>query len=159
MRRLGAPRMLIAGLVLIMLSLLGMSQLDANSAYAPDVLVPFLLLGLGAGLAFLPLMTLAMADVPHHRRRPGVRHRQRVAADLGGDRDRGARDDRHRPRAVDLHDGSGLGHALTAGYTLAWELGAPTVLAGIVVAADAAAAAGRRRRACAGGRGQALEAA
>src|SRR3954470_13830888 len=37
MRRLGATRMLITGLVLITFSLLGMSQLDATSAYVPDV--------------------------------------------------------------------------------------------------------------------------
>jgi hypothetical protein len=36
----------------------------AHTSYAPDILVPFALLGFGAGLSFLPLTTIAMADVP-----------------------------------------------------------------------------------------------
>jgi EmrB/QacA subfamily drug resistance transporter len=134
MRRLGATRMLITGLVLIMFSLLGMSQLDANSAYAPDVLVPFLLLGLGAGLAFLPLMTLAMADVPNTDAGLAsgiVNASLQISAAIGIAALGTIATDRAQS---EVHDGSGLGHALTAGYTLAWELGALTVLAGIAVA-------------------------
>jgi MFS family permease len=49
-------------------------------------------------------------------------------------RDRRARHDRHDRAQQMVSDGSRLGHALTAGYTLAWELGAVSVLAGIAVA-------------------------
>ena len=118
--------MLITGLVLIMVSLLGMSQLDANSAYVPDVLVPFLLLGLGAGLAFLPLMTLAMADVPNTDAGLAsgiVNASLQISAAIGIAALGTIATDRAQS---DLHEGSGLGHALTAGYTLAWELGALT---------------------------------
>jgi len=61
---IGPVRMLLAGLATVALALLTMSQLTAGSSYFPDLLLPFLLLGLGAGTSFLPLMTLAMADVP-----------------------------------------------------------------------------------------------
>jgi MFS family permease len=134
MRRVGATRMLVGGLVLITLSLLGMSRLDANSAYAPDVLVPFLLLGLGAGLAFLPLMTLAMAEVPNTDAGLAsgiVNASLQISAAIGIAALGTIATDRTQ---TEVHDGSGLGHALTAGYTLAWELGALTVLAGIAVA-------------------------
>jgi hypothetical protein len=57
-----------------------------------------------------------------------------------------------------VSDGSRLGHALTAGYTLAWELGAVSVLAGIAVAVTLlrrpGTGGGLRRRT-----GEALEAA
>ena len=35
-----------------------------HTSYFPTVMVAFLLMGLGAGLAFMPLLTIAMADVP-----------------------------------------------------------------------------------------------
>ena len=144
MRSFGAPRMLFAGLGIIVLALLGLSRLGADSAYAPDVLVPFLLLGLGAGLSFLPLMTLAMADVPatdaglasgivnaslQISAAIGVATLGTIAAD----------------RADDLVDGgSGLHSALTAGYTLAWEVGAASVSAGVIVAVALLGGGGRR---------------
>jgi MFS family permease len=44
--------------------LIVLSQAGADAPYFPDVMVSFLLVGLGAGLAFLPLLTIAMANVP-----------------------------------------------------------------------------------------------
>ncbi len=158
MQRIGPPRMLFAGLVLITLSLLGMSQLGDDSAYAPDVLVPFLLLGAGAGLAFLPLMTLAMADVPATDAGLAggiVNASLQISAAIGIAALGTIATDRSDAL---VSDGSGLGHALTAGYTLAWELGALIVLAGIAVTVTLlrrpSDGGGLRRRA-----GEALEAA
>ena len=134
MARFGAPRLLFAGLALITLALLGLSRLDAHSAYAPDVLVPFVLLGLGAGFAFLPLMTLAMADVPATDAGLAsgiVNASLQISAAIGI----AALGTIATDRTEALVDGgSPLGHALTGGYTLAWELGALSVLAGIAVA-------------------------
>ena len=80
-------------------------------ATCPAILGPFVLLGLGAGLSFLPLTTMAMAEVPIARRRAGLRHRQRVTPDLGRDRHRGAGDGRGR-----AHQGAGRpGAAPSAG--------------------------------------------
>jgi EmrB/QacA subfamily drug resistance transporter len=130
----GPPRLLFAGLGLITLALLGLSRLGAGSAYAPDVLVPFLLLGLGAGFAFLPLMTLAMADVPATDAglASGIVNASLQISAAVGIAALGTIATDRAETMVD--DGSGLGHALTAGYTLAWELGALSVLAGIAVA-------------------------
>ena len=134
MARFGPPRLLFAGLSLITLALLGLSRLGAGSAYAPDVLVPFLLLGLGAGFAFLPLMTLAMADVPATDAglASGIVNASLQISAAVGIAALGTIATDRAETMVD--DGSGLGHALTAGYTLAWELGALSVLAGIAVA-------------------------
>jgi EmrB/QacA subfamily drug resistance transporter len=134
MRRFGPQRMLLAGLALITLALVGLSRLGDHSAYAPDVLVPFLLLGLGAGSAFLPLMTLAMADVPATDAGLAsgiVNASLQISAAIGVAALGTIATDRTEEM---VNDGSGLGHALTAGYTLAWELGAVSVLAGIAVA-------------------------
>jgi EmrB/QacA subfamily drug resistance transporter len=146
MRRFGPPRLLLAGLVTITLALLGLSRVSEHSAYAPDILVPFVLLGLGAGLAFLPLMTLAMAEVPatdaglasgivnaslQLSAALGVATLGTIAAD----------------RANSLVDaGTRLPDALTAGYTLAWAIGALTVVAGIVVAVALLGGPGGGRR-------------
>jgi EmrB/QacA subfamily drug resistance transporter len=145
MARFGPPRMLFAGLGIIVLALLGLSRLGAGSAYAPDVLVPFLLLGLGAGLAFLPLMTVAMADVPATDAGLAsgiVNASLQISAAVGvatlGTIAAG--------RADALVDGgAGLDRALTAGYTLAWEIGAVSVSAAVVIAVALLGGGGRPR--------------
>jgi MFS family permease len=99
-----------------------------------NLLVPFVLLGLGAGCAFLPLMTLAMADVPATDAGLAsgiVNASLQISAAVGIAALGTIATDRAQQM---VSDGSGLGHALTAGYTLAWELGAVSVLAGIAVA-------------------------
>jgi EmrB/QacA subfamily drug resistance transporter len=138
--RVGPERMLIAGLSTIVLALVSLATLGAGSSYLPDVLLPFLLLGLGAGTSFLPLMTLAMAGVPatdaglasgivnaslQISAAIGVAVLGTVAAD-------------HTQSL--LAGGSAAPQALSAGYTLAWTIGAASVLAGVAVAAA------RRRR-------------
>ncbi len=62
--RFGPRPPLIAGLVLAGAGLSLLATLGAHSAYATAVLPAFLLIGLGAGLAFMPLLTIAMANVP-----------------------------------------------------------------------------------------------
>jgi EmrB/QacA subfamily drug resistance transporter len=134
MARVGPARMLVAGLGTIFLALIGLSQLGDHSTYFPSVLVPFLLLGLGAGMSFLPLMTLAMANVPATDAGLAssiVNASLQISAAVGvavlgtvaTDKAQGLVD-----------DGSGVGHALTAGYTLAWEIGAVSVGIGLLVA-------------------------
>jgi EmrB/QacA subfamily drug resistance transporter len=153
MARFGPPRLLFAGLSAIVLALVGLSRVGANSAYAPDVLAPFALLGLGAGLAFLPLMTLAMADVPETDAGLAsgiVNASLQISAAIGVATLGTIATDR---ATALVHGGSTVPHALTAGYTLAWEIGALSVLAGIVVAVALLRApgdgGGRRRQAAA----------
>jgi EmrB/QacA subfamily drug resistance transporter len=134
MRRLGPLRMLLTGLALIALALLGLSRLGEATAYFPGVLVPFLLLGLGAGFAFLPLMTIAMADVP--ARDSGlasgiVNASLQIGAAIGI----AALGTIAATRTVALRDGGdGFATALTGGYTLAWTIGAISVVIGGVAA-------------------------
>ncbi|MDQ2736778.1 MAG: MFS transporter, partial [Pseudomonadota bacterium] len=63
MRRFGETRVLVLGLSTITVALLLLARVPAHASYFPAIFVPFALLGAGAGLSFLPLMTLAMANV------------------------------------------------------------------------------------------------
>jgi EmrB/QacA subfamily drug resistance transporter len=134
MRRFGPQRLLLAGLAMIALSLIGLSRVGATSPYFPDVFVPFVLLGLGAGSAFLPLMTIAMADIPD--RDAGlasgiVNASLQISAAIGlAALGTIAADRTQTLRAV----GHGAAASLTGGYTLAWEIGALSVIAGVVAA-------------------------
>jgi MFS family permease len=62
--RFGPRAPLLAGLVIAGAGLILLAQLGAHSQYVPSVLPAFVLIGLGAGLSFMPLLTIAMADVP-----------------------------------------------------------------------------------------------
>jgi EmrB/QacA subfamily drug resistance transporter len=133
MRRFGAQRLLLGGLALIALSLLLLSRLGAHAAYFPDIVVPFALLGLGAGSSFLPLMTIAMADVP--TRDAGlasgiVNASLQISAAIGT----AALGTVAASRTKVL---AGLGQhqlqALTGGFHLAWAIGAGAVALGALI--------------------------
>ncbi len=64
MARFGALRTLVAGLVGILAGLLLLAGQGVHASYFPGLFLAFLLLGLGAGAAFLPLLTMGMADAP-----------------------------------------------------------------------------------------------
>ncbi len=63
-KRFGPRRPLILGLALAGAGLALLTGIGPHTPYLPGVLVPFSLMGLGAGLSFMPLLTIAMADVP-----------------------------------------------------------------------------------------------
>jgi EmrB/QacA subfamily drug resistance transporter len=60
--RFGARRTLIPGLVLAAAGLLLFSRAPLHASYVADLFAPMVLLGVGAGLAFPSLMTLAMSS-------------------------------------------------------------------------------------------------
>jgi EmrB/QacA subfamily drug resistance transporter len=62
--RFGARVPLLAGLTASAAGLGLLTTLGAGSSYATGVLPALVLIGLGAGLAFMPLLTIAMAHVP-----------------------------------------------------------------------------------------------
>jgi hypothetical protein len=62
--KFGARRMLLAGLSLIVVSLVTFAMREPTAAYWPGRFMSYGLLGIGSGLAFLPLLTLAMSEVP-----------------------------------------------------------------------------------------------
>jgi EmrB/QacA subfamily drug resistance transporter len=62
--RFGAVPTLAAGLASIIAGLLLLAGQGVHASYFPGLFTAFLLLGLGAGASFLPLLTIGMADAP-----------------------------------------------------------------------------------------------
>src|SRR5579871_6773546 len=62
--RFGATRVLSTGLAAMIGGLGLMLTTDAHTAYLPTLFVSNMLIGFGAGSSFMPLLTVAMADVP-----------------------------------------------------------------------------------------------
>lgn len=63
-KRFGAHRVLYGGLLLLAIALGTLAWRDAGAPYWPGRFASYSLVGIGAGMAFLPLLTLAMANVP-----------------------------------------------------------------------------------------------
>jgi EmrB/QacA subfamily drug resistance transporter len=64
MARYGPVRLLVGGLTLIIAGLLTLAGQGPHASYFPGLSLAFLLLGLGAGASFLPLLTVGMSDAP-----------------------------------------------------------------------------------------------
>jgi EmrB/QacA subfamily drug resistance transporter len=62
--RFGAVPTLAGGLLAIIAALLLLTTAGVHASYFPGLFFAFLLLGLGAGASFLPLLTMGMADAP-----------------------------------------------------------------------------------------------
>jgi EmrB/QacA subfamily drug resistance transporter len=62
--RFGAVPTLAAGLAGIIVGLLLLAVQGVHASYFPGLFFAFLVLGLGAGASFLPLLTIGMADAP-----------------------------------------------------------------------------------------------
>ena len=63
--RFGERRLLIAGLAILVVGLSVFAvALQPGTAYFPALAIAFTLIGFGAGMAFMTLVTLALADVP-----------------------------------------------------------------------------------------------
>ncbi|GAA4703177.1 MFS transporter [Pseudonocardia yuanmonensis] len=121
------PRIVVPAAMLVSASgaLLLSRAYGPSTAFAPDLLVPFLLLGAGTGAASVSCTVTAMSGVPRSRhgvgggdaeqhagRRRGDLHRRRHRADGDGDR-AGPRRGRHparsrRDRAADRRPRAGL---------------------------------------------------
>ena len=112
-----------------------------------------LLLGIGAGVAFPALMTLAMSGATPERRGPGLGPGQHDRAGRRRARAGRAGHARRRPQTEPAGAGEPPAAALTGGYHLAFSIGAGLVLAAIAVALTvlraAARAPARRLQPCA----------
>jgi EmrB/QacA subfamily drug resistance transporter len=62
-QRYGNARLLAAGVAFALVGTAWMSRITAETAYAPGILLPLIILGIGAGVAFTPLTASGVAGV------------------------------------------------------------------------------------------------
>ncbi len=62
--RFGAMRVLITGMLVVVAGLGLLTTVDAHTSFFPTIFLAYFAIGLGIGSAFMPLLTIAMADVP-----------------------------------------------------------------------------------------------
>jgi predicted MFS family arabinose efflux permease len=132
--RIGPRMTLIPGLVLVGVGLLVFQGASEHARYVPDLLPALLPLGIGAGLAFPALMTLAMSTAtPEDSGLVSglVNTTQQVGGALGLSI-LASLSTNHSTSL--LHSGSSSAAALTSGYHLAFEIAALAVAAALVLA-------------------------
>jgi EmrB/QacA subfamily drug resistance transporter len=133
MARYGPARLLLAGLVAVVGALVLLSRLPVQASYFPTIVTPFALLGLGAGLSFLPLMTIAMAKVPMADAGLAsgiVNASLQISAAIGTAALGTVAAERTK---VLTNLGQHHLQALTGGFHLAWAIGAGAVAIGALV--------------------------
>jgi EmrB/QacA subfamily drug resistance transporter len=128
----GALRVLIAGMVAVIAGLGLLTTAAAQTSFFPTVFAAYFLIGLGIGSAFMPLLSIAMADVPAADAGLGsgiVNVSQQVAGALGLAVLGTIATNRTHALQAAHHPLSG---SLIAGYHLAFVIGAASVAAGVV---------------------------
>ena len=132
--RFGPVRVLTAGMGSAVVGLLLFSTVGPSTAFFPTIFFACFAIGLGIGMAFMPLLTLAMADVPPADSGLGsgiTNVSQQISGALGlavlstiaANRTKGL-----------LSAHQGLTSSLIGGYHVAFIAGAGTIAAGIVLA-------------------------
>jgi EmrB/QacA subfamily drug resistance transporter len=132
--RFGPLAVLTAGMASAATGLLAFATVGPDTAFFPTIFVACFAIGLGIGLAFMPLLTLAMADVPAADAGLGsgiTNVSQQISGALGlavlssvaANHTKGL-----------LSAGHGLTGALIGGYHVAFLAGAATIGAGVVLA-------------------------
>jgi EmrB/QacA subfamily drug resistance transporter len=134
MARFGAVKTLSAGLSGIIAGLVVLASEGVGAAYFPGLFIAFLLLGLGAGASFLPLLTIGMSDAP--KRDAGLASGIiNVSVQLFGAiglATLGTIATDHTKALT--RGGSGPLQALAGGYHLSYVVGAALVAGGILAA-------------------------
>jgi len=130
----GAVRTLVVGLSSIVTGLVVLASQGVHASYFPGLFFALLLLGLGAGCAFLPLLTIGMSDAP--RRDAGLASGIiNVSVQLFGAIGLATLGTIATDHAKTLSaSGHSLSSALTGGYHLAYVVAAVCVALGIVAA-------------------------
>jgi EmrB/QacA subfamily drug resistance transporter len=132
--RLGAMRVMVGGLALVAVGLYVMHGISLHTNYFPRLLIGFFLMGLGVGNAFMPMLQIAMEDVPHTDAGLGsgiVNVSQQVAGALGL-AILSTFATNHTSSLIASHHA--VVPSLLSGYRLAYVLGIGSVILGIVVA-------------------------
>jgi EmrB/QacA subfamily drug resistance transporter len=132
--RVGAVNTLVAGLAGIIAGLVLLATQGVHASYFPGLFFAFLLLGLGAGASFLPLLTIGMADAP--QRDAGLASGiVNVSVQLFGAIGLASLGTIATDHTKALSSsGHALASALTGGYHLAYVVGAVCVAFGILAA-------------------------
>jgi len=132
--RFGAKRLVITGLILIGLAAALFTRTTVEGDYAGQLLPAMAIFGIGAGLAFPSLMTVAMSgvDMSEAGLASGLVN---TAAQVGGAIGLAVLATVSATRSDDLiASGTAEAHALTDGYHFAFWIGVGLVAAAIVVA-------------------------
>ncbi len=134
MRSFGPRALLIPGMATITLALLLMSTTDQNTAYFPGIFGAYLLFGIGAGMTFMPLTTIMMADIPTTDAgvASGVGNVTMQVGGAFGLAALGTISSDHTHAL--LAQGHSVAAALTAGYQLGFGIAAACVAAGLIIA-------------------------
>jgi EmrB/QacA subfamily drug resistance transporter len=133
MRSFGPRALLIPGLATITTALLLMANADQNAGYFPGIFGAYLLFGIGAGMSFMPLTTIMMAEIPAADAgiASGVGNvTMQVGAALGLAALGTISSDYTRTL---VGQGQSVVSALTAGYQLGFSIAAACVAAGLLI--------------------------
>jgi MFS family permease len=130
--RFGAMRVLIAGMLTVMAGLGLLTTVGTQTSFFPTIFFAYFAIGLGIGSAFMPLLSIAMAEVPAADAGLGsgiVNVSQQVAGALGlavlgtiATNRTHALETAHHPLAL----------SLLSGYHLAFAIGVASVAMGIL---------------------------
>jgi EmrB/QacA subfamily drug resistance transporter len=132
--RFGARATLVPGLVLLVAGLLLFARAPVGASYVPDILPSMILLGIGAGLSFPSLMTLAMSGATQSDSglASGLVN---TSLQVGGALGLASIATFATTRTKDLlTSGESTADALTGGYHTAFLIGAGLVTVAIVLA-------------------------
>ena len=134
MARVGPRNLLLAGIPMIVAALVMMSLADGNSAYFPQLVGAFALLGLGGGMTFLPLLTISMSEVPpvHAGVASGFSNASMQVGGALGLAVLGTVTTNHASSLI--AQGTAVREALAGGYSLGYQLAAATVAVALIVA-------------------------
>jgi EmrB/QacA subfamily drug resistance transporter len=133
-RRFGPIRVLVAGMLTVMIGLALISTAGVHTSYFPTVFFAYFAIGLGIGTAFMPLLTIAMADVPAADAGLGsgvINVSQQIAGALGLAVLGTVATNRTKALVAQHHQ---LIDSLVSGYHFAFVIGAACVSAGILTA-------------------------
>jgi EmrB/QacA subfamily drug resistance transporter len=132
--RFGSMRVLISGLATVIVGLGLLATAGTHTGFLPTIFLAYLAIGLGIGSSFMPLLTIAMADVPIADAGLGsgiTNVSQQVGGALGLAVLGTIATNRSKALAAQGHP---LANALVGGYHLAFAIGAASIVLAILTA-------------------------
>jgi EmrB/QacA subfamily drug resistance transporter len=130
--RFGPMRVLITGMITVIVGLGLLTTVGAHTSFFPTIFLAYFAIGLGIGSAFMPLLTIAMADVPTADAGLGsgiINVSQQIAGALG--LAVLSTIATNRTHSLETAHNQLVG-SLLAGYHLAFTIGATSVAVGIL---------------------------